>query len=176
MDHPIVHPGLVSHELLTLQAAHRSLRIWNGELLSQNIHLRCIDDFWDLIRDHPLYQCTIACLTRTGFYRVIEVGRLPFNCPLITNLIELWRPEIHIFHLPIGEAIITLQDVEVLFGLPVDDLVVHYPPAIRKYRRLDYIQLLERLTGFHPIEESTISGVSRLRLLPVSQHLETLHE
>ena len=39
---------------------------------------------------------------------------------LITAFVERWWPETHTFHLPHGEIMITLQDVEVLLGIPID--------------------------------------------------------
>ena len=43
---------------------------------------------------------------------------------LITALMEQWQLKTHTFHIPHGEVTITLHDVEVLLGLPVDGEVV----------------------------------------------------
>lgn len=110
-----------------------------------------------------------------GFYRIIEIGRIQVDWALITALIERWRPETHNFHLPIGEATITLQDVEVLYGLPVDGMVVSLPIAMRYMSRDAYLDMLQQLTGFRPQDEIASSGASRLTLTPIRQYLEVLH-
>ncbi|XP_047945408.1 serine/threonine-protein phosphatase 7 long form homolog [Salvia hispanica] len=59
-----------------------------------------------------------------GFGGVIECGKsMKVDNELITALIERWRPETHTFHLPVGEATVTLEDVQVLWGLRADGRV-----------------------------------------------------
>ena len=48
------------------------------------------------------------------------VPSIQLDYALITAFVERWHPEIHTFHLPHGEMTITLQDVEVIMGLPVE--------------------------------------------------------
>ncbi|KAK5785873.1 hypothetical protein PVK06_040494 [Gossypium arboreum] len=60
-------------------------------------------------------------LEGSGFLARATIGR---GCKLdpkfIIALIERWRLETHTFHLPCGECTITLEDVQLQLGLPVD--------------------------------------------------------
>ena len=49
---------------------------------------------------------------------------------LIIALLEWWIPETHTFHLPNGEFTITLEDVSMLLGLPVDGKAVNGPSEL----------------------------------------------
>ncbi|MBA0616756.1 hypothetical protein Godav_026252 [Gossypium davidsonii] len=60
-------------------------------------------------------------LRETGFWHVATIGRgYKLDPKLISALIKRWNPETHTFHLPCGECTITLEDVQLQLGLPVD--------------------------------------------------------
>ena len=70
-----------------------------------------------------------------GIFKLLRLEGL-FRAPskeidhcLISALVEQWRPETHTFHLPHGEMSITLQDVGVLYGLPIEGEVLVGPTA-----------------------------------------------
>lgn len=66
----------------------------------------------------------VPYLKQAGFYGVARLGLIQIDHHLISAFVERWRPETHTFHLPQGECTITLQDVSILMGLPVDGLPV----------------------------------------------------
>ncbi|CAN1172296.1 Protein MAIN-LIKE 2 [Linum perenne] len=63
----------------------------------------------------PQYQPFLEGCRLLGVRAVL--GHTPCK-ELVMALIERWRPETNTFHLVAGEATITLEDVEVLTGLP----------------------------------------------------------
>lgn len=66
-----------------------------------------------------------------GMYGILTLHWMRLDHALITALVERWRQETHTFHLAVGEATVTLQDVEVLTGLPVDGAPLIGPTDIR---------------------------------------------
>ncbi|WVZ91402.1 hypothetical protein U9M48_037580 [Paspalum notatum var. saurae] len=63
-------------------------------------------------------------LRQAGFLdlaRVVNAGLPPLDPPLLTSLIDRWRPETHNFHLSCGEMTLTLQDAAMILGLPIDE-------------------------------------------------------
>ena len=45
---------------------------------------------------------------------------IKFDHALITTFVKQWYPKTHSFHLPHGVMTITLQDVEVIMGMPIE--------------------------------------------------------
>ncbi|XP_070056097.1 serine/threonine-protein phosphatase 7 long form homolog [Nicotiana tomentosiformis] len=68
-----------------------------------------------------------------------------------------------------------MQDVEVLYGMPVDGLPIALPQTMREMTRGQYLDMLQQLTGFRPQDETAHSGASRMSLTTIRQHLEILH-
>ncbi|KAK5820580.1 hypothetical protein PVK06_025627 [Gossypium arboreum] len=60
-------------------------------------------------------------LREADFWHRATIGRgCKLDLKLIRALIERWRPETHTFHLLCGKCTITLEDVQLQLGLPVD--------------------------------------------------------
>ena len=83
-------------------------------------------------------------LQDSGFLGIFRVRISYYDWHLITALIERWRPETHTFHLQDGEMTITLQDVGILTGLPIEGR-----PIIGRVRR-DYVDMCKTLLGIAP--------------------------
>ncbi|XP_019240712.1 PREDICTED: serine/threonine-protein phosphatase 7 long form homolog [Nicotiana attenuata] len=175
MDLSPVHHGPVADQILVLQGDHRSAYVWEGHLLDQTLRARRSDDLWDFLREKAFHARVVHRLRATGFLRIFEIRRMQLDWSLIKASIERWRPETHTFHMPIGEATITLQDVQVLYGLRVDGLAVALPQHMRAMTRVQYLDLLGQYTGFRPQGEAAVRGGSRISVTTIRQHMEVLH-
>ncbi|CAN1126586.1 Protein MAIN-LIKE 2 [Linum perenne] len=88
-------------------------------------------------------------LRESGLYSVLSLlGETPCK-ELVTALIERWRPETNTFHILQGEATITLEDVEVLTGLPTRG----HPVSVG-YDGRDANVICEELLGARPSSRS----------------------
>jgi hypothetical protein len=162
--------GPISDDLLWFQPQHRSRDIFSsGEDVEDAMRIRRADlFFWECMADDEGYatQEVMYFIRLMGFGLIAKVGYMEYDHHLLTALAERWRPETHSFHLSVGEASITLQDVEVLLGLRVDGAPVTgteaYDPDIDGY--------LSRLLGFVP-EKTSKTGI---KLTSIKAHLQGL--
>ena len=81
---------------------------------------------------------------RSDFYGMYRIRHVTLNWALITSLVEKWRPETYTFHLPVGEMMITLQDVTIILGL-----WIHGPPVTNTCD-FDMSSLYQELLGVIP--------------------------
>ncbi|XP_042059635.1 protein MAIN-LIKE 1-like [Salvia splendens] len=113
--------------VLYLQRQHVSNNIWTG-VPSEDVRCRTYEG---IIWDVPIHPRVMAVIDKMGFGGMLRCGQpKDIDHHLITALIERWRPETYTFHFPVGEATMTLEDVEVLWGLKVDgEAVTGYIPS-----------------------------------------------
>ena len=114
---------------------------------------------------HGLDPRIARYITKVGFEELFKVPNLELDHVLITALVERWHPGTHTFHLPHGEMGITLQDIEVMLGVPVDGL------PVTGGVELDWPRLCLELLGHrppdlipHPHENMFILAGVRLRV------------
>ncbi|KAI8534609.1 hypothetical protein RHMOL_Rhmol10G0103700 [Rhododendron molle] len=148
-------PGPRDGSILRLQQQHRSREVWEADhtrpVDSKKVRVRSAKK---CIRGLPWPSPPVLELIRRA--RLEGLCSLPFvsvDWGLITALLERWRPETHTFHLRPGESTITLQDVEVLLGIPVEGKPVTGNTNLKPH------DLCKRLLGEQPTEESDINGM-----------------
>jgi hypothetical protein len=82
------------------------------------------------VREHfplPWDKRYAPYLARAGFVDIALVvvrGFPVMDGPLLSALVDRWRPETHSFHLPCGEMTVNLQDTSMVLGLPLEGLPV----------------------------------------------------
>ncbi|KAL0371790.1 UNVERIFIED_CONTAM: protein MAINTENANCE OF MERISTEMS [Sesamum calycinum] len=108
---------------------------------------------------------------RSWMVTLMRCGRIQYDCHLITALVERWRSETHSFHFRVGEATITLQDVQVIWGLPIDGEPVSGTDLERS--SVQWQEYCMQYIGFAQ-EEGALKG-SRLQVKAIIDHISHVH-
>ncbi|KAF3620384.1 hypothetical protein FXO38_32384 [Capsicum annuum] len=158
-------PGSLEPSVLTQQLTHRSRDIWDRSA-DMILNTRKSDgSFWKLVEKYPIHPRVLEVIKLSGLYSVYRCNRPAIDRSLITSLVERWRLETHTFHFRTGEATITLQDIEVLYGLPVNGALVL---GIEMTRTIgDWQNICQRLLGFVPSLRDFTSSFLKVSALKV---------
>ncbi|KAH7865249.1 hypothetical protein Vadar_004185 [Vaccinium darrowii] len=139
----VIQEGPIDRSLLGYQQQHRSHAIWNnnGEppIYCKTVVVR--QNEANLKRLDPPAPPVAELVRQTGFGGPMDIPFISLDLALITALLECWRPETHSLYLGSGEWTVTLQDVEVILGIPVDGL-----PVVGSTEQ-DWDKLCEELLG-----------------------------
>ena len=83
--------------------------------------LDCQSRHEELTLQVPILDDRVHAIVRLlGLEGLHLVPSIQLDHALITAFVKRWCLETHTFHLPHGEMTITLQDVEVIVGLPIE--------------------------------------------------------
>ncbi|KAG8493698.1 hypothetical protein CXB51_011665 [Gossypium anomalum] len=106
-------------------------------------------------------------LELAGFGSTTLIRMFDLLYDLISTLVERWRPETHTFHLPCGECTVTLEDVALQLGLPIDGSPITGVSTIAEPAALCY-----SLLGASPGDDkSNFSGLKFTWLKANFEHL-----
>ncbi|KAH7854428.1 hypothetical protein Vadar_013718 [Vaccinium darrowii] len=147
-------PGPRDPFVLTMEDSHRSKRIWDNDENAPKdyecLHFRRVET--KLRRGQLPCEAIMQLVRRAGLEGLLRVPFIQLDRGLLTALIERWRPETDTFHMGEAEMAVTLQDVEVILGLPVHGEAVTGNCGIT-----DIPGLCTRLLGLVP-DESELKG------------------
>jgi len=96
-------------------------------------------------------------IDQASFGHVLKVDNMKINHLMVTTLCERWRIETHTFHMSLAEITITLEDVSLQLGVPIDG----EPITGSSSRNL--MELYQELLGDIP-PENMFTG-NRIKLL-----------
>jgi Plant mobile domain len=150
------------------QGDHRTVDVAAGELDSKMLVKRTTTNLFWLEEGRALPHPVLRILHRWGLSGVARCGMMKnLDNSLITALVERWHRETHSFHFPFGEATVTLQDVAVIWGLPIEgDAMIGDEAAHEGFDWADYIQ---RMLGIQ-VGPFDFKG-SRLKITTLSYFL-----
>ncbi|KAL9686390.1 hypothetical protein QQ045_023848 [Rhodiola kirilowii] len=112
----IEDPGPIVSTLLYKQPTHQSTRIWE----TSNTQLSVVRHRGHWKADERILEYVV----RAGFGPWYYMQNYEVDWSFMTAMVERWRFEMHTFRLRYGEMTITLEDVGILTGLPIEGRAV----------------------------------------------------
>ena len=101
----------------------------------------------------------IAIVRLLGLERLHMVPSIKLDHALITTFVEQWHPETYSFHLPHGEITITLQDVEVIMGMPIEG------EAMVRFTKRTWKTVCDEILGIQiPTENKIVLDGQRIKI------------
>ncbi|KAL9679364.1 hypothetical protein QQ045_017223 [Rhodiola kirilowii] len=171
----IIHPGPIDESVLSQKLTHRTEAIWNPHLDPKgkaNVPLK-VHKRGALTLDARIRLYVVVA----GFYPWTQLCYVKVDLSLLTAMVERWRPETHTFHFNDGEETITLQDVSLLSGLPIDGSPVTGKSQVK------FEEVCVRLLGLYPDCDNKSPAMAKrswftnhLAEIPTDADEETLKE
>ena len=112
--------------------------------------------------EHPEVQQRLEI---TEFIAPYKAWFTRLDHALVTALVERWRAETHTFYLIVGEATVTLQDVGVLWGLPIVGTPV---PLLEEWNSAD--EAAEQLQTLYGVENARPLVISHYSCYDIRSH------
>ncbi|KAL0365118.1 UNVERIFIED_CONTAM: Serine/threonine-protein phosphatase 7 long form [Sesamum angustifolium] len=111
--------GPIDTSVLYGQANHRSEDVLGDPDTTLTVRRGDIS-FFRVLQIVPRHIRVLQVLQNMGFLGILQCGHIEIDTHLITALVERWRPETHTFHFSVGEATVTLQDISIIWALPIE--------------------------------------------------------
>ncbi|KAL0337716.1 UNVERIFIED_CONTAM: Serine/threonine-protein phosphatase 7 long form [Sesamum calycinum] len=111
--------GPIDTSVLYGQANHRSEDVLGDPDTTLTVRRGDIS-FFRVLQLVPRHIRVLQVLQNMGFLGILQCGHIEIDTHLITALVERWRPETHTFHFSVGEATVTLQDISIIWALPIE--------------------------------------------------------
>ncbi|KAL0308578.1 UNVERIFIED_CONTAM: Serine/threonine-protein phosphatase 7 long form [Sesamum radiatum] len=124
--------GPIDTSVLYGQANHRSEDVL-GDLDTTLTVRRGDISFFRVLQLVPRHIRVLQMLQNMGFLGILQCGHIEIDTHLIAALVERWRPETHTFHFSVGEATVTLQDISIIWALPIEDITGYCPTDTRDW-------------------------------------------
>ncbi|KAL0325565.1 UNVERIFIED_CONTAM: Serine/threonine-protein phosphatase 7 long form [Sesamum radiatum] len=143
--------GPIDTSVLYGQANHRSEDVLGDPDTTLTVRRGDIS-FFRVLQLVPRHIRVLQVLQNMGFLGILQCGHIEIDTHLITALVERWRPETHTFHFSVGEATITLQDISIIWALPIEGNLITGVDI--KWTTQQWQNYCHQWLGFRPNEDA----------------------